>query len=362
MMGLIRNQPHFFQAVWRKMNFSKKVIFVLLLTLSIKPGHCQATDSHKVRIMFYNVENFFDTLDDSLTSDNDFLPDGLMRWNLFRYRGKIFSLYKTILASGDWDPPAIVAFCEIESRRVLENLIYETNLSKYNYGIIHEDSPDRRGIDVCLIYRKDIITVIGYEYWIPAQNEAQKYDSRSILYTKLLINSDTLHIIVNHWPSRRGGVLAGEGFRQQVASLVKGKADSLLNSSSSGSKIIIIGDFNCTPDDLIIRSLIASDDPFKSLVDLSDELDNDGSGTYRYMGIWEMIDQVIVSRSLLSGNSGLSTDANLLRIFKPDFLMKKDPKYPGLSPFSTYLGYKYQGGFSDHLPVLLDLTVKKPHP
>jgi endonuclease/exonuclease/phosphatase family metal-dependent hydrolase len=173
-----------------------------------------------------------------------------------------------------------------------------------------------------------------------------------------LIGSDTLHILANHWPSRRGGVLAGDELRQQVAFLVKQKVDSLFSSGSSGSKLIIVGDFNCTPDDQIMRSLIASDDPSKGLVNLSEILDNDGSGTYRYMGIWEMIDQVIVSRSLLSGEKGLSTEPNMLRIFKPEFLMKKDPKYPGLSPFSTYRGFKYQGGFSDHLPVYLDLTVK----
>jgi hypothetical protein len=336
----------------------KNAIFILLLTLSLIPGNCQVTNPNSVRIMFYNVENFFDTSDDTLTDDNDFLANGLMRWNLTRYNKKILSLYKTIIASGDWDPPAVIAFCEIESRKVLENLIYETNLSKYKYSIVHEDSPDRRGIDVCLIFRKDIINVVGYEYWYPIDTDGQKFNSRSILYTKFVIYSDTLHIIANHWPSRRGGVLAGDGLRQQVASLVKKKVDSLLVSSSYSSKIIIIGDFNCTPDDQIISSLIDSEVPSKSLVNLSDIMDNDGSGTYRYMGIWEMIDQVIVSRSLLYDEKGLSTEPNMLRIFKPEFLMKKDPKYPGLSPLSTYRGFKYQGGFSDHLPVYLDLIVK----
>jgi hypothetical protein len=340
-----------------KLNLPKNAIFILLL-LSLRPAHCQVADSDPVRIMFYNVENFFDTSDDSLTDDNDFLAKGLMRWNFTRYNRKVLSLYKTIIASGNWYPPAVIVLCEIESREVLENLIYGTNLSKYGYSIIHKDSPDRRGIDVCLIYRKDIVNVVGYQYWCPTEAEGQIFNSRSILYAKFVIGSDTLHILANHWPSRRGGVLAGDELRQQVAFLVKQKVDSLFSSGSSGSKLIIVGDFNCTPDDQIMRSLIASDDPSKGLVNLSEILDNDGSGTYRYMGIWEMIDQVIVSRSLLSGEKGLSTEPNMLRIFKPEFLMKKDPKYPGLSPFSTYRGFKYQGGFSDHLPVYLDLTVK----
>ena len=118
--------------------------------------------------MFYNVENLFDIYDDTLKDDNEFLPDGVMRWNFTRYNKKINSLYKTIVAAGEWNPPAIVALCEVENRKVLEDLIYGTYLSKYNYRIIHEESPDQRGIDVCLIYRKDYAEVIDYRYWIPS--------------------------------------------------------------------------------------------------------------------------------------------------------------------------------------------------
>ena len=163
---------------------------------------------------------------------------------------------------------------------------------------------------------------------------------------------------MNHWPSRRGGVLAGEDFRQQIASMVRRKVDSIIKSDLSGAKIIILGDFNCTPDDQVIKSLISAADTSGNLINLSESLEDKGLGTYRYMGTWEMIDQVIVSDRLLSCKKGLYTEPGLLKIFKPDFLLKKDPKYPGLTPFSTYRGYKYQGGFSDHLPVLLDLKIR----
>ena len=135
--------------------FSDITIVFLLLILIIKQGYSQDVIIQPVRIMFYNVENLFDIYDDSLKDDNDFLPDGLMRWNLTRYNKKINSLYKTIVAAGEWNPPAVVAFCEVENRKVLEDLVYGTYLSKYNYGIIHEESPDQRGIDVCMIYRND---------------------------------------------------------------------------------------------------------------------------------------------------------------------------------------------------------------
>jgi hypothetical protein len=331
---------------------------LLLLTFNFKSGYSQVVPSQPVRIMFYNVENFFDIYDDSLTDDNEFLPDGLMRWNLTRYKKKTYSLYKTIIASGEWEPPPVIAFCEIENRKVLEDLIYGTYLLKYNYSIIHEESPDRRGIDVCLIYRKEIVNVICYKYWIPAEIVRKDFNSRSVLYTKFLIGSDTIHLIVNHWPSRRGGVLAGENFRLLIASMVREKVDSLIEKNPSGARIIVLGDFNSTPDDQAMRSLVCSSDSGKTMINLSERLDDNGLGTYRYMGTWEMIDQVIVSKGLLFCREGLYTEPNLLRIFKPDFLLKKDPKYPGFSPYSTYHGYKYQGGFSDHLPVFLDLKIR----
>jgi predicted extracellular nuclease len=333
-------------------------VALLLLILTLNRSYSQAPVSQPVRIMFYNVENFFDIYDDSLKDDNDFLPDGLMRWNLTRYNKKINSLEKTIVAAGEWDPPIVIAFCEVENRKILEDLIYKTYLSKFNYRIIHEESPDRRGIDVCLIYRDSYADILYYRYWIPSEIKRQDFNSRSVLYTKLLISSDTIHLIVNHWPSRRGGVLAGENYRLQIASMVREKVDSIIERDQSGARIVILGDFNCTPDDQVIKSLIYSADTANYLINLSESLNDNGLGTYRYMGTWEMIDQVIISNRLLSCRKGLYTEPNLFKIFKPDFLMRKDSKYPGFSPLSTYRGYKYQGGFSDHLPVLLDIKIR----
>jgi endonuclease/exonuclease/phosphatase family metal-dependent hydrolase len=140
--------------------------------------------------------------------------------------------------------------------------------------------------------------------------------------------------------------------------MIKDKVDSIMEKDLTGAKIIISGDFNCNPDDKVINSLFYPADSTRSMINLSDSLYNQGFGTYRYLGTWEMIDQVIVSEKLLSADIGIYTEPKLLRIFKPDFLLKKDTKYPGSSPFSTYKGYKYQGGYSDHLPLLLDLNFK----
>jgi predicted extracellular nuclease len=333
------------------------VLLFLILILSGK-GYSQDQVSRSVRIMFYNVENLFDVTDDTLKDDDDFLPGGVMRWNLTRYNNKINSLYKTIIAAGEWNPADLIGMCEVENREVLEDLVYGTYLSKYNYGIIHEESPDQRGIDVCLIYRKDRIGIPYYRYLIPSAIKKEDFKSRSILYAKSVINSDTIHLFVNHWPSRRGGVLAMEDIRMRIAAMVREKADSIIKKNGSDAKIIIMGDFNSTPDDGEMMSLTAGIESGMSLVNLSGALAAVGAGSYRYMGTWEMIDQVIVSQSLLGKEEGLYTSEKMLSVFKPDFLLKKDPGYPGFIPFSTYRGYRYQGGFSDHLPVLLDLKFR----
>jgi hypothetical protein len=316
-------------------------------------------DTLPVRLMFYNVENLFDTADDTLKDDDEFLPDGLMRWNRTRYTKKINSVYKTIIAAGEWNPPAVVGLCEIENRKVLEDLVYGTTLSNFGYGIIHEESPDPRGIDVCMIYRKDLVRVIDYSSWIPRGVRKDEFHSRSVLYVKCAILDDTLNLLINHWPSRRGGVLAGEPLREEIALMVRDAVDSLYNVSKGEFKTIILGDFNCGPDDPVIRSLIKPPrDGEYALVNLADQHVKGISGTYRYMGNWEMLDQVIVSDGILNSRRGLFLDLKNFRIFSPDFLLRNDPKYPGMTTFSTYLGYRYQGGFSDHLPVLLDLGIR----
>jgi hypothetical protein len=332
------------------------VLFVIMVFNVFSQVHDKST----IRFVFYNVENFFDTYDDTTKQDNDFLPLGLMKWNHTRYTDKINSIYKVISAIGGWDTPAIAGFCEIEKKSILNDLINQTYLMKYDFGIIHEESDDLRGIDVCLIYRKDIIRLCFYRYIKPPNIRKEEYKTRSVLYSKWLIAQDTIHIFLNHWPSRRGGVLAEESLRNSISLMIKEKKDSILKSANGEAKIIVAGDFNCTPDDKEIHQLIGMNRKETSggkglLVNLSEEAAYKGIGTYKYQGHWEMIDQVIVSDWFINCTKDFYTDKNLIRVFSPGFLLRKDPSYPGFTPFSTYKGYRYQGGFSDHLPVILDL-------
>lgn len=349
------------------MHFNKLIfkvtIIPVLLSFLTSTGRAQETNiPFPVRIMFYNVENFFDTSDDSSYADEEFLPGGVMRWNISRYRKKINSIYKTIIAAGEWSPPAVVAFSEIENRKVLEDLVYGTYLSQFNYGILHEDSPDSRGIDVCLIYRKDIIDILHYGSMIPANVKKSDYHTRSVLYVSCRVKGDTLHLFINHWPSRRGGVLANEDLRIKISNMVRAAADSIDGSFRRQSKILIMGDFNCGPESEVMQSFVnhsGSKDNLSALklINLADNELN-GPGTYRYQGTWETLDQIIVSDWLVNCRSGLYASKKNFRIFSPSFLLTNDAKYPGQSPFSTYRGYRYQGGFSDHLPVTIDLGLK----
>jgi predicted extracellular nuclease len=332
-------------------------LFLVIFMLSSHNGSSQEKTPRPLRLMFYNVENLFDIFDDTLKNDDDFLPNGVLRWNYTRYNSKINSIYKTIIAAGEWSPPEIVALCEVENRKVLEDLVYGSYLSKFKYNIIHEESPDQRGIDVCLIYRREDLELIDYCYLFPKEIKEKDFFSRKILYSKFLYNDDTIHVFVNHWPSRRGGVLAGEGMRIKISSMVREKADSISKCNIVGNKIIILGDFNSSPDDQEMKILTSSPHIAGRLINLSTDLSESGIGTYRYQGTWEMLDQVLVSENLLSSSNGLYTAPSFISVFRPDFLLMKDPKYPGFTPFSTYRGFRYQGGFSDHLPIVLRLNL-----
>ena len=340
-------------------------LFIILLISSLAniqvSGQLNLSDS--IRVMFYNVENLFDTKDDTTVDDNEFLPSGLRNWTLLRYENKLNSIFKTIAGAGNWTPPEIIGLAEIENEGVLKDLLATTFLSKYNYGIIHEDSPDLRGIDVSLIYRKDVVQVVEQESWIPEKYSDKEFSSRSILYAKCIIKTDTIHLIVNHWPSRIGGELNKGELRSDIAAMVRMKSDSILAKARGKAKILIMGDFNCEWDDgemqiLTGSVIIGNSQSGSNLVNLSEQAAKDGKGTYKYQGKWELLDQIIVSGYLIECKTGLFSNAELFRIFSDDFLLKEDPRYPGKTPFSTFLGFSYQGGYSDHLPVIVSLRQK----
>jgi len=316
--------------------------------------------SQNVRVLFWNVENLYDPFDDTTKIDEEFTGNGVKRWNYSKFRVKLNRLSKTILAAGAWEPPDLVGLCEIENLYVLKKLVYETPLKSFNYGIIHHDSPDLRGVDVALLYRKARFTVLGsrsLRIRFPFDTLSQ---TREILAVKgLLLGKDTLHVFVNHWPSRRGGEEVSRPRRNWVAGILRSQTDSILSRDSVAS-ILIMGDFNDEPFDESLRQTLGAGDPENpgksKLVNLMLPLAGK-DGTHKFQGHWGLLDQFVVSARMVSGKGRIKTSAGRVKIFRPDFLLENDYRYFGDKPMRTYSGPRYLGGFSDHLPVLLTLSI-----
>ncbi len=316
------------------------------------------------RIAFYNVENLFDVYDDSLTRDEEFIPEGPRHWDNRKFYSKINNIYKVIMALSESGPPAVVGLCETENRFVLEKLVYDTPLKNFNYRIIQFESPDRRGIDVALIYRYDFFDPIFSEavpVLFPFDTASR---TRDILYVKgVLLNTDTIHFFVNHWPSRYGGYLPTVPKRNFAAQVLKNKTDSILGINENAA-ILIMGDFNDSPHDESISKILSANDPagpiFKNEMYslMLSEQDGWPYGSLKYQQGWNKFDMMIVSGSLLDNSSMLQISENKAMIYHAEFLLEEDTKFLGQKPNRTYIGFKYHGGFSDHLPVYMDIYVE----
>jgi predicted extracellular nuclease len=311
-----------------------------------------------LRIMFYNVENLFDPFDDSLKIDEEFTFEGARHWTWGKFQTKLTHIYKTILAAGNPIPPAIIGLCEIENRFVLNQLVYKTPFAKLDYRIVHEESPDKRGIDVALLFdpnRAELIYHEAVNVYFPFSPDSK---TRDVLYSKLLVfGKDTLHVFVNHWPSRWGGQMATDPKRKRVADIVKNKTDSILIHNAHAN-IIIMGDFNDEPhDESLYLNLNAKNvEDNTKLINLMLPLSASASvGSHKYQDQWGILDQIIISKSLILPTNQIIVKDSTAKIFDASFLMEDDIKFMGKKPFRTFIGFKYHGGYSDHLPVFIDL-------
>lgn len=341
------------------------IIIVLFSAVGIASGQSNPPDS--VLVAFWNMENFFDPFVDSTRAYNAFTEAGEQHWTASRFYRKRNNIYKAILAFSEGLPIGIFGVCEVENDYVLNALFGQTPLKRFNYRWVHYEGPDRRGIDPAIVYSKDLFQLIASEA-IPYHNpENGKAVSRDILYAKFYdYRHDTLHCFVNHWPSKYSGELETVEARNAAARILRRKVDSLFDASLSHDgastldppKILVMGDFNDTPDAPCIREVLRAgtwtdtvDD--KALVNLFAENGNLGfKGTLKYRESWMVFDQIIVSKSLINSKSlhCISSDA---RIVHEDFLLEKDKTYQGQKLNRTYVGQRHHGGFSDHLPVVL---------
>ncbi len=311
--------------------------------------------------MFYNCENLYDCNNDSLTNDDDFTPSGSQYWTPDKLKRKLLNLSRVIIAVGEWSPPEIIGFCEVENRYVLSKLIYATLLSRVGYKIIHKDSPDRRGIDVAMIYNPERFIPTDTCWLTININQNTEFKTRDILFVQgNFITGDSVYIFINHWPSRRGGETQSEYLRMAVAKILRSKVDSIF-SVNKYAKIVIMGDFNDEPVNQSIAGTLAAK---TDLIHISDTgLYNlsyhffGKAGTHKMGHEWSVLDQIIVSSGLLTDTLGCYTTSHAVNIFKAPFLFQPETDGIGDKPFRTYQGPKYLGGFSDHLPVYIDLFI-----
>lgn len=310
-----------------------------------------------LRIMFYNVENLFDTKDDSLKRDEEFLPDGDRRWNEYRFWKKINHISSVIVSVGGWEPPGVIGLCEVENLNVLKALFYGSGLKRYDYDIVHFESPDVRGIDVALAFRPQKLTLL-HKQAIPVYlGKLSSRPTRDILYAKFrTLSKDTLHVFVNHWSSRWGGEEATRHKRIKAAKTLCHYTDSLSNLYTE-QNIVIMGDFNDGPDNESIYSVLNARDTSHGtyLINLMATFNQNKTGTHFYKETtgaeWHILDQLIISKPLIENNN-LKTCPKA-HIFNAGFLMTKENGIK--KPYRTFLGFKYIGGYSDHLPVYMDI-------
>ena len=300
-------------------------------------------------IAFYNLENLFDLNDDEHTNDNDFLPTSVKKWTPKRYKNKLRKLGFAISNIGRRETgkhPAIVGLCEVENAKVIEDLLASKHLEDCNYGYVHYDSLDERGIDVALLYDADMFEVSESEtFTIKLTDEDGTPDyTRDILLVSGWLDGEFIYVIANHWSSRREGEKETEHKRLASSNKV-GEIITKLRLNNNNAKIIVIGDFNDDPHSKSIKQLVNDFDLFNP----TETLRSFSRGTTYHGRQWNLFDQVLISTNFFKTSDTLF-EFSSANIFDEDFLKLFNGKFKG-SPFRTYVGKRYKGGYSDHFPV-----------
>lgn len=301
-------------------------------------GTCQT--EARWQIAFWNVENFFDTEDDTLKADEAFLPMGENHWNPRRYNDKRNKIYK-VIAAMQW--PVAVGLAEVENDRVLRDLCYGTPLRRKGYTFVHFESPDRRGVDCALLYRRDQFRLTE-THRIEVSDSTTGFFTRDILWVGgILGGTDSCFLLVNHWPSKLGGAEADRR-RMAIARRLRHTMDSL-QRAHPGALVLAMGDFNAAPDEEAIQKGLGFGKGKQNLDGFYNLMHGipKGTGTYKYHDYWSCIDQMIANRELE------------VSIFMPDFILEDDTRYLGKKISRTYSGMQYLGGYSDHLPIIVSI-------
>jgi hypothetical protein len=311
-------------------------------------------------VAFYNQENFFDTIHNENVNDEEYTPNGSMKWGTMKYKAKLEHMSYAISQIGlDYSPAgvAFIGLSEIENQGVLEDLVKQPTLANRSYQIVHYDSPDRRGIDVALLYNPKLFIVTNSKSY-RLHTADSTFRTRDQLMVSGYLQNEKVHIIVNHWPSRTNGEIASRPKRNAAAALTRSIADSLFRVDPK-AKIIIMGDLNDDPFNESCATILGAK---KEINDVKEgELYNTlwktldmGVGSLAYNDQWNLFDQIIISSELAHGN-GNKLKLWKAEVFNRSFLTQQEGKYKG-TPLRTHAGGVWMNGYSDHFPTLIYLV------
>ncbi|MDR0940461.1 MAG: endonuclease/exonuclease/phosphatase family protein [Mediterranea sp.] len=343
----------------RKLTFVAALLALLVVSTS---GVAQKP----YKVMFYNLENFFDTIDDPNVSDAEFTPQAAKKWNTEKYYKKLHNIERVLfdIAAINQDYPAVIGVSEIENRNVLEDIVATPKLSPARYRISHYDSPDRRGVDVAFFYRPDVFKLEGdsaVKAYVPEQPD---FLTRDILTMWGTIDGEPFFFMVAHWPSRLGGKEVSEFKRVALGRQTRAIADSVRRANPA-TKVVIMGDLNDDPTDKSIAKALGAKGKLKEVGDADyyapyTEMLKAGLGTLGYDDAWNIFDNIIVSGNLVHPAKGTLRiekgpgSKYYGNIFKARYLIQQDGRYRGY-PLRTFVSDNFQNGFSDHLPVYIYL-------
>ena len=327
----------------------------------------EAQQYQMLTLAFYNLENLFDTENDPITYDDDRTPDGKDRWTQEIYTDKLANMAEVIAQIGPEEaqgPPAILGVAEIENLKVLQELTGQEVLRSAHYGIVHYDSPDRRGIDVGLLYNTQVFQVINSKVFELELYDTEREDKRIYTRDQLLVTGnlagERMHVIVNHWPSRSGGEARTRPRRMAAAALNKKIMDSIL-SQEPYAKIVSMGDLNDDPKDKSLKKVLKTKARLEAvglreIYNPMERMAKRGQGTLAYRDSWNLFDQILLSSAWLSKDYE-TFQFYKAGIFNKRFLQTPEGPYKGY-PFRSFANGNYTGGYSDHFPVYISLIRK----
>ncbi|MEO0896543.1 MAG: endonuclease/exonuclease/phosphatase family protein [Bacteroidota bacterium] len=315
----------------------------------------------QLAVAFYNVENLFDTKDNPQTNDQDFLPEGRYQWTEENLDIKLSNLASVIGKIGEGGP-ALLGVAEVENRDVLTRLASHELIRSKNYEIVHDDSPDERGIDVGFIYDPEVFQLKGYEPLIVSKSDQPGFKTREILMVNGEVNKLPVYVFINHWPSRREGKMESQPNRLAAAHTLRKKVDEVRKNFQEVG-IIIMGDFNDDPIDTSIKDALGAQTSMAALEEDAlynatfDLFNPDNSGSLTYKGKWNLFDQIILSEDLMDGEHSLSYMPQSAKVYKAENIRVPNRKTKFVPRRAIFRGEFQEDGYSDHFPVYLKLYV-----